>query len=71
MMPLVTLHITPDIALKIKALAEAGVFTIKTGNATINFHEGVLKSIKTDFFYYPEDIHKLPLDTSVLESTLQ
>lgn len=51
--PLVVIEVTPDIALKIRGLAEAGVFSIKTGNATINFHEGAVKSIKTEYFSYP------------------
>lgn len=51
---LIKIEVTPDIAAKIRFLAESGVFAIKTGNATINFHKGDIKSIKTDFFYYPQ-----------------
>jgi hypothetical protein len=53
-MPLITLQITPDIATKIRALAEAGVFAIKTGNATINFLDDTIKSIKTEYYTYPK-----------------
>lgn len=50
----ITIEVTPDIAAKIRGMAEAGVFAIGTGNATLNFHEGVLKSIKTELFSYPK-----------------
>lgn len=62
-MPLISIEVTPDIALKIRSLAEAGVFSIKTGNASINFHEGSIKSIKTDFMHYPQievDMNSVP-----------
>lgn len=52
--PLISIEVTPDIALKIRGIAEAGVFSILTGNVTLNFHEGVLKSIKTEIFNYPK-----------------
>ena len=65
-MPLITIQVTPDIAFKIRALAEAGVFAIKTGNATVNFHEDKIKSIKTDFFYYPQE----KFDIQTLEATI-
>ncbi len=51
--PLITIEVTPDIALKIRGMAEAGVFAIQTGNASINFHEGSIKSIKTEIMSYP------------------
>jgi hypothetical protein len=60
--PLISLEITPDIALKIRGLAEAGVFAIHTGNATLNFHEGVLKSIKTELYSYPSLSPPVSLD---------
>jgi len=50
--PLIKIEVTPDIAAKIKLCAEAGLFAIKTGNATLNFHEGELKSIKTELYTY-------------------
>lgn len=49
---LTTIEVTDDIAAKIRFLAESGVFAIKTGNAVLNFHEGELKTIKTEFFTY-------------------
>lgn len=51
--PLISIEVTPDIASKIRACAEAGVFSIRTGNATLNFLNGNIKSIKTEFFSYP------------------
>ena len=53
-MPLVSIEVTPDIALKIRGLAEAGVFAIRTGNASLNFLDGTLKSIKTELMTYPQ-----------------
>lgn len=47
---LISIEVTPDIAAKIRGLAEAGVFAIHTGNANLNFHEGILKSVKTELF---------------------
>ena len=63
MSPLITIEVTPDIARKIRALAEAGVFAIKTGNAQINCLEGEFKSIKTEYFHYPK-LSPEPVDTS-------
>lgn len=51
---MITLEITEDIAAKIRFLAESGVFAIHTGNASLNFHEGILKSIKTEIMSYPQ-----------------
>ncbi len=53
-MPTVTIEVTPDIAAKIRLMAEAGVFALATGNATLNFHNGLLKSVKTEQFTYPQ-----------------
>lgn len=50
--PLITIQVTPDVGSKIRFMAESGVFAIKTGNVSLNFHEGVLKSIKTEIFTY-------------------
>ena len=52
-MPLISLEVTPDIAAKIRAMAEAGVFAINKGSATLNFLEGELKSVKTEVYSYP------------------
>ena len=51
---LIKIEVTPDIAAKIRFMAESGIFAIKTGNANLNFHEGVLKSIKTELMSYPQ-----------------
>lgn len=59
---LIQIQVTPDIATKIRLLAESGFFAIKTGSAQCNFHEGVLKSIKTELLTYAHDIH---IDTTV------
>lgn len=52
-MPLISIEVTPDIAAKIRFLAESGIFVIKTGNASLNFLNGELKSIKTELISYP------------------
>jgi len=49
---LISIEVTPDIAAKLRFLAESGVFAIKTGNATLNFHEGELKTIKIELYTY-------------------
>lgn len=53
--PLISLEVTPDIATKIRLMAESGIFSIKTGNAIMNFQGGDLKSIKTELFTYQRD----------------
>lgn len=53
-MKLVTIEVTPDIAAKIRFIAESGVFAIKTGNASLNFLNGNLKSIKTEIMSYQQ-----------------
>lgn len=70
-MPTITIEVTPDIAAKIRAMAEAGVFSIKTGNAAVNFHEGTIKSIKTDFFYYPQSIPVETIDFTKITAILE
>lgn len=52
--PLISLQVTPDIAAKLLFMSESGLFAIRTGNASLNFHEGVLKSIKTELLSYPQ-----------------
>ena len=64
MLSLISIEVTPDIATKIRGMAEAGVFSIKTGNAQLNFHEGILKSIKTEFFSYPHIQEEIVVSTS-------
>lgn len=51
---LIAIELTPDIAAKIRFMAESGVFGVKTGNVILNFHEGAIKSIKTEIFSYPQ-----------------
>lgn len=51
---LITLEVTPDIAAKIRFMAESGVFAVDTGNVQLNFHAGNLKSIKTERYSYPQ-----------------
>lgn len=56
-MPLISIEVTPDIAQKIRFMAESGVFALKTGNITLNFHEGELKTIKTEMYSYaPKEV---------------
>ncbi len=54
MLSLIKIEVTPDIATKIRFMAEAGIFSIKRGNATLNFDANVLKSIKTELFVHAE-----------------
>lgn len=65
-MNLIRIEVTEDIAAKIRSMAEAGVFSIITGNASLNFHEGVLKSVKTEIIThiksYPHPIDVVPVD---------
>lgn len=56
MVPLISIEVTPDIATKIRLLAESGFFAIKTGNAQCSFIRNELKSIKTEIFTYQRDI---------------
>lgn len=51
-MPLISIQVTPDIAAKIRFLAESGVFAVKTGNVSLAFKEGHLGTIKTELFTY-------------------
>lgn len=65
-MQLITIEVTPDIGAKIRGMAEAGVFAIQKGSATLNFVEGELKSIKTEIFTHLSP----PLSTSVTTSDI-
>lgn len=68
---LITIEVTPDVAAKIRALAEAGVFSIKTGNAQCNFVNGQLKTVKTEYYYhYPQVNEKNTLDSVDVEPIL-
>lgn len=52
-MQLINIEVTPDIAAKIKAIAEQGVFTLDTGSAEIHFKDGNLLKIITHRVSYP------------------
>lgn len=49
-MPTITIEVTPDIAAKIRGMADSGVFAIIKGSATLNFVNGVLKIVKTEVY---------------------
>lgn len=51
---LINIEVTPDIAQKIRLMAESGLFAIKTGNAQCNFSNGELKSVKTEIITYAQ-----------------
>lgn len=59
---LISIEVTPDIAVKIRALAEAGVFAITTGNASINFVGGNIKTIKTEYYHHYPQSQETPID---------
>lgn len=65
-MELVRIEVTPDIASKIRFMAESGVFSITKGNATVNFDGGEIKSIKTELYTYPSVV---PISPLVLSET--
>lgn len=68
---LVTIEVTPDIAAKIRLLAESGCFAINTGNATLNFHKGQLKSVKTEVYTYSQELSpQMDSDSLKLHDTL-
>lgn len=52
---LIKIEVTADIASKIRACAEAGVFSINTGNFQVNIANGIIKSIKTELYTYPDN----------------
>ena len=62
--PIITIEVTADIALKIRQMAENGVFSIVTGNASLNFHEGALKSVKTEVTTHIKSYPQVDLSTS-------
>lgn len=54
---LITIEVTPDIAAKIRFMAEGGVFAMAGGSATLNFApNGELKSIKRELFTYAKSV---------------
>lgn len=60
MPPLIKIEVTPDIAAKIRFMAESGVFALKKGMVTLNFDASELKSIKTEIYTYPQKISTKP-----------
>ncbi len=51
--PLVSIEVTPDVAVKLRFIAESGVFDMRGGNAILSFSPaGELKTIKKEVFYY-------------------
>lgn len=61
--PLISLQVTPDIAAKLLFMSESGLFSIRKGNAILNFDGGKLKSIKTELYCYPHVSESLPIDS--------
>ena len=59
--PLIPVELTPDVAVKLRFMMEAGVFDIRGGTATLNFSKtGELKSIKKEIYTYaPTYTHPL------------
>ncbi len=54
LVPLISVELTPDVAIKLRFLMESGVFDIKGGNAVLSFDAtGQLKTIKRELFSYP------------------
>lgn len=47
-MNLISIEVTPDIASKIRFMAEEGVFALEKGSATLHFEGGKLLTIKTE-----------------------
>lgn len=54
---LVAIEITPETASKIRLMADAGIFDMVTGNATLSFLDGNLKTVKTERFTYAQPVH--------------
>ncbi len=53
---LIVIEVTPDVAVKIRFMAETGVFALRTGNVILNIHEGFLKTIKTEVYSHANDL---------------
>ncbi len=49
---LISIEVTPDIAAKIRLMAEAGVFALKDGSATLYFKGSHLTTIKSELYTY-------------------
>lgn len=64
---LIKIEVSEDIATKIRAMAEQGIFTIDTGSAEVHFKDGNLLKIITHRTSYPlssQDIHTLIPETN-------
>lgn len=64
-MPLITIQVTEDIAAKIRFMADAGIFAIAKGSATLNFSDNNLLSVKTEIYSYPL-IHEVDMNQKTL-----
>lgn len=54
LVPLISVELTPDVAIKLRFMMESGIFDIKGGNAVLSFDtSGQLKTIKRELFSYP------------------
>ena len=54
---LISVELTPDIAVKLRFLIESGVMDMRGGSATLNFApNGELKSIKKETFVYADKL---------------
>jgi hypothetical protein len=55
-MPLISLQISPDIAIKLRFMMESGVFDIRDGSATLHFDKkGFLQKIERKLFTVASD----------------
>lgn len=49
--PLITIELTPDVAVKLRFMMESGVFDIRSGSAKLNFNDrGALVKIERTLF---------------------
>ena len=53
---LIRVEVTPDIALKIRQLAEEGVFTLTKGNVVINIDNGEFLTLKVERISHPKKL---------------
>lgn len=57
--PLISVELTPDVAIKLRFMMESGLFDMKGANAILSFDEkGTLKTIKKETFYYSKTVDK-------------
>lgn len=65
-MPTISIEVTADIASKIRLMAEAGVFGLKTGQVTLNIKQGALTTVKLEQFTYAQDLSTSEVDIKIL-----